>query len=88
MRTTAERQAEAARHRQLTEASACNGQPKVFTVESLDRTLALKHVSVVLHTEAGDVTTSYGPGCSSHAASLVQQYLQDGKNFTVRQSSW
>ena len=89
MRTTAERQAEAARYRQITEAGAVNtGRPQVFTVRSLEQALALRKVSVVLHTDQGDVTTTYGPGCSEHATSLILQYTQDGKDFSVEQSSW
>ena len=45
-------------------------------------------VTVVLHTNEGPVRTAYGPNCEQHATSLVLQYLQDGKNFTVEQSFW
>ena len=81
MRTAAERQAEAARHQQMTEQAR---KPRVMTVELL----TIKKMSVVLHTAQGDVTTTYGPNCDSHATSLILQYVQDGKNFSVIQSNW
>ena len=45
-------------------------------------------IQVILHTENGDVVTTYGPDTLSHALSLIEQYATDGKSFSVNQSNW
>jgi hypothetical protein len=45
-------------------------------------------IQVILHTVNGDVTTTYGPDCLTHALSLIAQYTTDGKSFSVKQSAW
>jgi hypothetical protein len=48
----------------------------------------MRKITVILHTPNGDVRTAYGPNCESHATSLILQYTQEGKNFSVEQSMW
>ena len=65
-----------------------NPTPKVWTAHMVDELCRTRKTSVVLHTTEGPVRTTYGPGCEVHAQSLILQYLQDGKNFSVEQHTW
>lgn len=42
-----------------------------------------KEIVVILHTEAGDVVTSFAPMYHVAAIDTVSNYMQDGKKFTV-----
>jgi hypothetical protein len=46
------------------------------------------NITVILHTTEGNVRTSFGPNCEQHAFSLVTQYLNDGKNFSIEQKKF